>query len=72
MASNGSRFPGSSDDEPRNSGPAAKATLFCRECGHASRLDGDWLVRQGTSDYHVVCPDCGTVVIEQPGLELVA
>lgn len=52
--------------------PPAKATLFCQECGHAGRLDGDWLLREGPDDYHVVCPDCGTVVVAQPGLSLLA
>ncbi|MFB6117811.1 hypothetical protein [Halosegnis sp.] len=43
-----------------------KMALFCQECGHESPMTGDWLVREGTDGYHVVCPDCGTVVVAQP------
>lgn len=71
MTPNGPSTPDAPDDEPPEA-PLSKTTLFCRACGHAGRLDGDWLVREGDGDYHVVCPDCGTVVVAQPGLELPA
>ena len=72
MSPNGPSVPDAPDDEPPDRTPPAKATLFCQTCGHASRLDGDWLVREAASDYRVVCPDCETVVVAQPGLELLA
>ncbi len=71
MSPTGPSLPDAPDDEPPD-GPPAKATLFCRTCGHASRLDGDWLVDKGTDDYRVVCPECGTVVIAQPAQKLFA
>ena len=47
-----------------------KATLFCPDCGHESRVDGDWLVRPrpGTVPRReaFVCPDCGTVIQVRP------
>lgn len=49
--------------------PPAKATLFCPECGHADRYDGDWRLVESprTTRYH--CPDCGLVVTRRPNEE---
>lgn len=46
--------------------------LFCRSCGHRSSLCGDWLVREGADGYRVVCPECGTVIVDQPLFEAFA
>ncbi|MFC7028209.1 hypothetical protein ACFQJ5_12515 [Halomicroarcula sp. GCM10025324] len=41
----------------------AKATLFCPDCGHRSRYDGDWLVVERTGTRALHCPECHTTVI---------
>jgi predicted RNA-binding Zn-ribbon protein involved in translation (DUF1610 family) len=40
----------------------AKATLFCPECGHESRHDGDWLCVERSERVHYLCPDCDTEI----------
>ncbi|WP_336338155.1 hypothetical protein [Haloarcula brevis] len=35
-----------------------KATLFCPDCGHRSRYDGDWVVVERRNGTHYRCPDC--------------
>ncbi|MDS0222505.1 hypothetical protein NDI54_14265 [Haloarcula sp. S1AR25-5A] len=37
-----------------------KATLFCPDCGHQSRYDGDWIVVETHRGTHYRCPDCHT------------
>lgn len=39
-----------------------KATLFCPECGHESRYDGDWLRVERSERVHYLCPDCETEI----------
>lgn len=60
-----SRSP-STPDPDDGSTENEKMALFCRDCGHRSSLDGDWLVREGADGYRIVCPNCGTVIIDQP------
>lgn len=43
-----------------------KATLFCPECGHRSRVDGDWNAVETVRALHLVCPDCRTEVATRP------
>lgn len=44
-----------------------KMALFCQQCGHTSPMTGDWLVCENDGDgYHVVCPECETVIVAQP------
>jgi len=46
--------------------PRRKSVLFCPDCGHESRVDGDWQV-QTRDDRHVYgCPACDAVVSERP------
>ncbi|MFC6872380.1 hypothetical protein [Halobellus marinus] len=49
---------------PSKSNPVSvtKATLYCPDCGHESRINGDWLleVRPDSVDYG--CPECGTTI----------
>lgn len=54
-----SRPPVASDAPP-------KATLFCADCGHQSRYDGDWSVRDRRETTQVRCPECGHVVASRP------
>ena len=44
----------------------AKATLFCPDCGHQSRYDGDWAVVERRDSTHYRCPDCHTQVTTRP------
>ena len=46
--------------------PPRKATLYCPECGHESRVDGDWKVRVHgeCSDYD--CPECEMTITSRP------
>ncbi|GCF12674.1 hypothetical protein Harman_06090 [Haloarcula mannanilytica] len=39
-----------------------KATLFCPDCGHQSRYDGDWITVQNRRGTHYRCPDCHTEI----------
>lgn len=43
-----------------------KGTLFCPECDHRSRFDGDWTVvgTAGTDRY--LCPECGAEITRRP------
>ena len=44
----------------------AKAALFCPECGHQSRPDGDWTHIVSGNEVHYRCPDCRTEVTVRP------
>jgi predicted RNA-binding Zn-ribbon protein involved in translation (DUF1610 family) len=37
----------------------AKSTLFCPDCGHRSRFDGDWTLVETGRGIRYVCPECG-------------
>ena len=45
---------------------APKATLFCPECGHSSRYDGDWTRARSGRTVHYLCPDCHTEITSRP------
>lgn len=49
---------------PTNS--SRKSTLFCPQCEHASRLDGDWDVRETARSLLIRCPDCRTTIAARP------
>jgi len=40
----------------------AKATLFCPECGHSGRYDGDWTRIRDRRDVRYLCPACHTEI----------
>ncbi|WP_058996641.1 hypothetical protein [Haloarcula sp. CBA1127] len=44
----------------------AKATLFCPDCGHQSRYDGDWAVVERRGSTHYRCPECHTQITTRP------
>lgn len=61
------------DDGPRAGlppdappGTPPKATLFCRDCGHAARYDGDWRRIESVRTTRYRCPECGVVVTRRP------
>jgi uncharacterized protein YlaI len=39
-----------------------KATLFCPDCSHQSRYDGDWVVVERRGGTYYRCPDCHTQI----------
>jgi predicted RNA-binding Zn-ribbon protein involved in translation (DUF1610 family) len=39
-----------------------KATLYCPDCGHESRINGDWLIDVHTDSLTYECPNCGAVI----------
>jgi predicted RNA-binding Zn-ribbon protein involved in translation (DUF1610 family) len=39
-----------------------KVTLYCPECGHESRINGDWIIHVLTDSLTYECPDCGVVI----------
>jgi len=43
-----------------------KATLFCPNCGHRSRYDGDWTRAESGDTVHYLCPDCHTEITTRP------
>jgi DNA-directed RNA polymerase subunit RPC12/RpoP len=44
----------------------SKPTLFCPDCGHRSRSDGDWRVVESCGDTRYLCPDCGAELTVRP------
>lgn len=46
----------------------AKTTLFCGSCDHASPVDGDWIADDARRGQRLICPRCGTVVVDNPTL----
>jgi hypothetical protein len=52
-------------DTPAADSPP-KSTLFCPECGHSSRYDGDWTRARSGRTVHYICPDCHTEITTRP------
>ncbi|WP_302081881.1 hypothetical protein [Salinibaculum rarum] len=50
--------------------PAAEGTpksaLFCPNCTHRSRYDGDWVCAETAGTRHYDCPECGTEIAARP------
>jgi predicted RNA-binding Zn-ribbon protein involved in translation (DUF1610 family) len=42
--------------------PSDEATLSCSECGHESRINGDWLIDILDDSLNYECPQCGTAI----------
>lgn len=42
--------------------PADKATLYCPECGHDSRINGDWIIHVLADSLTYECPICESVI----------
>ncbi|WP_263019434.1 hypothetical protein [Natronobiforma cellulositropha] len=43
-----------------------KATLFCPSCGHASPIDGDWVIERTGGEEVYSCPDCAEQLTTRP------
>jgi predicted RNA-binding Zn-ribbon protein involved in translation (DUF1610 family) len=39
-----------------------KATLYCPECGHESRINGDWVIHVHAESVTDECPNCDAVI----------
>jgi hypothetical protein len=52
--------------EPADRDVPAKTTLFCPDCDHQSRMDGDWHVVRKTRTVRYICPDCETEIAVHP------
>jgi predicted RNA-binding Zn-ribbon protein involved in translation (DUF1610 family) len=42
--------------------PSHKATLYCPSCGHASRINGDWILQVHPTYLDYECPECGEIL----------
>ena len=47
---------------PSERQPPHKATLYCTDCGHASRINGDWIIEVHADRLDYECPECGTTI----------
>lgn len=54
------------DAETAAAGGLPKPTLFCSDCGHQSRYDGDWIRVETAGKRHYCCPECGTEITVRP------
>jgi transcription elongation factor Elf1 len=50
------------DDQPGTDDTPPKATLFCPNCGHQGRIDGDWTVVKTDTQERLECPACETSI----------
>lgn len=39
-----------------------KATLYCPNCEHESRINGDWIIHVHSNHLDYECPECGYVI----------
>jgi len=39
-----------------------KATLYCTNCNHTSRINGDWIIHIHAASLDYECPRCGTTI----------
>lgn len=46
--------------------PQRKGVLFCPDCRHESRLEGDWIVREDDDRTVYECPVCDATVTTRP------
>ncbi|WP_181692869.1 hypothetical protein [Natronomonas sp. LN261] len=42
--------------------PPHEATLYCTDCDHASRINGDWLIDVHMDHLDYECPECGATI----------
>jgi transcription elongation factor Elf1 len=52
--------------KPSNRDVPPKTTLFCPNCDHQDRMDGDWHVVRKNHTAHYICPDCETEIAVHP------
>lgn len=46
--------------------PSHKATLHCPNCGHESRINGDWIIQIHSTYLDYECPECGYTIASRP------
>lgn len=46
-----------------------KGTLFCHECDHQSRYDGDWVLAETERGTAHLCPECGATITVRPAVD---
>lgn len=46
--------------------PSHKATLYCPNCNHESRINGDWLIQIYSAYTDYECPECGVTIESRP------
>jgi predicted RNA-binding Zn-ribbon protein involved in translation (DUF1610 family) len=42
--------------------PSQEATLYCADCDHESRINGDWIIEVHAEHLGYECPECGTTI----------
>jgi predicted RNA-binding Zn-ribbon protein involved in translation (DUF1610 family) len=42
--------------------PINKAMLYCPDCGHESRINGDWIIDVRADSLTYECPNCEAVI----------
>lgn len=56
-------------DRPGGGEPPPKGTLFCHECDHRSRYDGDWAHAETDGGTAYLCPECGATITVRPAVD---
>jgi len=46
--------------------PSHKATLYCPNCKHENRINGDWIIQVHSSHLDYECPECGDTIESRP------
>ena len=47
---------------PTEQRPPHEATLYCTDCDHASRINGNWIIEVHADYVGYECPECGTTI----------
>ncbi|WP_049935721.1 hypothetical protein [Haloplanus natans] len=55
---------------PTERRPSHEPTLYCVNCKHASRINGDWILEVHTDHLDYECPECGTTIDSRRGAAL--
>ena len=50
------------DNNPSERQPSHKATLYCPNCTHESRINGDWIIHVLSTHLDYECPECGKTI----------
>lgn len=46
--------------------PSHKATLYCPDCTHEGRINGDWIIHIHAAHLDYECPECGEKIQSRP------
>jgi predicted RNA-binding Zn-ribbon protein involved in translation (DUF1610 family) len=47
---------------PTEQRPPHEATLYCTDCDHTSRINGNWIIEVHADYVGYECPECGTTI----------